>query len=939
MKQWVKRWGPLRMVPPSPSGGLGGSLGRMAAAFARARKGGAMLVTGILVLGLLISTGTMMSNYAWREAQWEEIKSALRASVSAVGGLLPRVADPDVEQQIKERVADFIRGLIPDIDIDADDVTIDHDPVTRITRITIGGDAVYEFEDIWPEDEDDSDPGLPETSVWVTLDAERFEVAVAVDVTSSMDNCIEPVAGACPPGSQSKIDALKGAVNEVAGLMDALSASDPGGLAVSVVPFASAVNVADTGPDEYGNHNTGTAGKRRYVRMLTGAEPESEEADGTSGHWVDTFHDYGTGTDMGRLASMDLPAAKLTPMWHMRREGIPVPVTAQVPSMGDWVVNDRDFWNGCVMARWGAYWEPLARPGWDPDWDPDPDAADFADYAAHWPARTNSPEWPGASATTKLDDAPLHLSDAPPDVDKPSTRFTAYSWPDARVSGTADARLQAVMVEALLGGARPLPSYWNRQIEALDLAATFNNWGFRDREGLPRYGRGGGDILCPHTPILPLTDDADQVRDTMAALDTVERYMLQGMTYPHLGVVWGLRALSPWWREVWEAIDSQRVARPLDAPCVAGAPEAGCVGLFEKFILVVSDGGSAAGEVAGGRVGNRPALRRDGRAPVLPDVGPGFTAYPASRWVGGIGGGVCGQMEHATFYYHFAMREKTPSDFGTPYYFHDIDRHGRFSGPIVDRLLEAFDGVLDPAVPATMAQLDQWEMVLDGLTPWELFRGHGFLDDGTHIVDRLVDPDKGFGFDGRPVHNDHACRYSTLFGPYGRLDDLVQIGGRPVPDVAPLARRPQPPGTRTVLDEVRAVPLKEEIAQERLDVWMREACHLAGKRGVGVQAIYIGEHDEVAETSLMEACIGEGEAVVDPDNPERWMQSMETCIDGKGGDAGKLKGILLLENCIDAAGGDAGEMEMFVTPTAAALQDAFDEIFSIRHRLRFLNPS
>ena len=151
-------------------------------------------------------------------------------------------------------------------------------------------------------------------------------------------------------------------------------------------------------------------------------------------------------------------------------------VSAQVPALDKWVVDDEDFWNGCVMARWGAYWDPDARPvGW------------IADDAANWPATKALPGWT-AMANSLPASTPLHLSDAPPDASDPHTLFTAYSWPDSRIGGHADHRLQTVMarlVDQSAGGLEILAGIEN--LETV-LTQADNDWS-------SSAGRGGATAL------------------------------------------------------------------------------------------------------------------------------------------------------------------------------------------------------------------------------------------------------------------------------------------------------------------------------------------------------------------------------------------------------------------------------------------------------------
>ena len=70
---------------------------RMLIRFLRDRHGGGMLYAGAFGLMLMASVGTMMTNYAWQEAQHEELRGALRAAVSASSRLLAEVSDTNVQ--------------------------------------------------------------------------------------------------------------------------------------------------------------------------------------------------------------------------------------------------------------------------------------------------------------------------------------------------------------------------------------------------------------------------------------------------------------------------------------------------------------------------------------------------------------------------------------------------------------------------------------------------------------------------------------------------------------------------------------------------------------------------------------------------------------------------------------------------------------------------
>ena len=77
---------------------------------------------------LLAGVGGLMADYAWREAQWEELRSAIRASVSAAGSLVGST-DPGTVAAIENRVGAFLPGLLPGMSVD--DVTVSHDAGTK----------------------------------------------------------------------------------------------------------------------------------------------------------------------------------------------------------------------------------------------------------------------------------------------------------------------------------------------------------------------------------------------------------------------------------------------------------------------------------------------------------------------------------------------------------------------------------------------------------------------------------------------------------------------------------------------------------------------------------------------------------------------------------------------------------------------------------------
>ena len=156
----------------------------------------------------------------------------------------------------------------------------------------------------------------------------------------------------------------------------------------------------------------------------------------------------------------------------------------------------------------------------------------------------------------------------------------------------------------------------------------------------------------------------------------------------------------------------------------------------------------------------------------------------------------------------------------------------------------------------------------------------------------LVDPANGFEVRGRPVQNGHYCRPHTSFSAYGRTDELVNVGdGPPVEDVAPLT---DPAWSISSPESDLRPPILA-----RLDGWFREACDIAGQRGVRIHAIYIGGDTRPSEKAA----------------------------------------IALLEECVDRGyGGNPLQDEVQAAPTARELKQAIEDIIDIRRTLRFIGP-
>lgn len=839
----------------------------------RSTHGGAMLVSGGMAIGLLSSVGAVMSDYAWREAQWEELRAAVRAAVSAAGPLLGGAGGAG-NAAIEERVGEFVESLLPRLDLD--EVNVDFDAATRVTTVTVEG--TYAFSRLWRAGPDSVEE-IAE-AVDVAFDTARYEVAVALDLSGSM--ALE-IPGEVEGTRIVKLDALKAAMGQVTTVMRDASRTTPGSMMVAVVPFASAVNAADTGTAGPGAERGRTPGKERYVRMLAGADGTLADAltraRRADGQWVDTFHQYGVGAATGALRRQRLPEDLLDGRdWNLRRTNVSIDVSDAVPDLGTWTVDDEDFWNGCLMARWGAYWDPDARP---PGWSSSTRPSAPPPRAAFEGATGTTPWWPPAQAVARwspggraLDaGTPLHLSDAPPHSGHPNTLFTAYSWPDARIGGGADHRLQTIMA-TLLEADAGLPIDWSdTSLADYDLRGD-NDWSVA--------GSPGGATLCPPDPILPLTGDLATFRDAVRDLEVVTwtpctDCVALSATYLHLGIVWGLRAVSPLWQDVWGVRDVQGAARPL-VSCAAGESAGGCASDVHKSILIITDGANQPGTPKRSTIGH-----------------PGNGSNPP--WEASI---PCEWSSRFLPAYHGAAVLDDETAFNA--HFSEYMDGETFGGDGLEDVLDAFHGVGDRWSTDPQERRDKRADVLRSVSPWGLFRG---MQAG--IVDRLMDEDNAFGFDRRPTQLGHLCRPSTPFGPYGRVNDHVYAGeaagtpGGPLPpvaDVAPFHFLGM--GSRAVLngDPRRGSVwnLRTQLVRDRLDTWARGACSIAAERGVRVNAIFIGERTY-------------------------------------HGDA-----LNLLDACMDRTGaGEQGRLDVFVTPDAAALNQAFNEIFVMRRNLRFLN--
>ena len=401
---------------------------------------------------------------------------------------------------------------------------------------------------------------------------------------------------------------------------------------------------------------------------------------------------------------------------------------------------------------------------------------------------------------------------------------------------------------------------------ARTLGASDNHWHLR---GTDR----GGSLLCPEASIVPLTDDLAALRAAQGyrVVQTPSAYRW-GQTFMHLGVVWGLRTLSPLWRDVWDTRSVAGDDLPR-RPCGPGGAAAGCSPLVEKAIVIVSDGANFLGIPGRGRTFGRYA------------PGGAVAANPSMRR------GRC-VSDFLKSEYKAAMAAEDAATFADSF---DVDARGAFAPAGLSAALDAFQSLhpgaarLDPADIGALRR--RWAAALGDMTPWQLFRGHDPDSPaaGADAVDVLVDPANMFGFAARPVQNDHHCRPHMPFSAYGRVNDLVSVGdGPPVADVAPFSFPAWSPSD--------APTNLQNPLVHRLDDWFLESCRIAGDRGVRIHAIYIGGRSvhELPHINLLEGCVDRGH---------------------------------MANHRAD---------EVHVTPTAAELRSAIESIISIRRRLRFI---
>ena len=842
-------------------------------AFLRCRRAGAMLFVGAAGLTLMASVGAMMTNYAWQEAQFDRVRGALRASLSASAGLLKRASNTTVQAQIKERVADFLRGLVPGMEVDDDDITVEHDAATNETWVTVGGTAKYAFTNFWGGGGGGGGNvgvDLPSVRVGVAVDISRYEIAVATDLSDSMRG--------------SRMRSLQAALRTAIGVLEDQVAGTPGSMAAAIVPFGHAVNVADT------SGSGATEGKARYARILTGASVTttdvSDDAKGTDNHYYDMYGSYGRSMlDMSSVISKRLPITEATPDWNLREdESIDVSALMPATAATTWSVNGLDFWNGCVMARWGAYWDAGARPtSWDAD--------ELDNNAALYPAKASAPAW--GTGGTALAGQPLHISDTAPSHGSPATRFIAYSFPDSFMGGTADARVEAMLKETLtddsvVGGALVADPTAPNTVRVIDRMRGFNDWGRTNQ----RRETVDGEALCPTNPVLPLTDVGADLRTYTDSLTHVPRFGNVGVTYLHLGVVWGLRALSPLWQSAWGVSDSQGTTRPL-APCY-GDNSTGCARDLKKTIVILSDGGNNPSDPAHGRASRG---IQDGNN--LSGVNNPVLAYTETRKYALCGGNntALGMLPTGTGVadWKAAALDKTPADFNARFS-SMLDTDGTFNAAATVTLANDWREIVHP--DATSTDIANWSLLFDRITPWQLFRGEEATIEGStcSISDAFAGKTPAgcawtsattFTADGRPTQRP-GCRPAHPFGPYGNIDDFMRVSGSEVVSSA----APFQSDAAWTLDTTQTT--MKTHTKSTLDGWFAEACQFAGDRDVSIVGIFFG-------------------------------------------DSNRQTAIAALESCVDKAGGTDGVQDVHIAPTEAALQTAFREIFTIRANLRFLN--
>ena len=844
--------------------------------FFRDRRGGAMLFSGAIGLTVLGSVGAMMVNLTWQEAHVEELRGALRASLSASADLLRRATEDGVEAKIKERVADFMRGLAQGLTVDADDVTVTHDAATKVTWVTVGGSVESAFQNLWGAGEGNA-VMRPILRVGVALPVNRYEVAVALNVGHNMR---KPMPG---DSSRTKMQVALDALESALSILEEKNTKDPGSLAIALVPYSNMVNVADTsGSGE-------TAGKRRYARMLTGAEISagtvSDAAKNTDNHYYDLYTSYGRSLvdDMDKLISRKLPITETTPDWNLREEDEDIELTTLMPGTShNWTVDGKDFWNGCVMHRWGAYWEPDARPS---DWDAD----DLNNNSSHYPAKTTPAIWSTGGPT--MSPTPLWYSDAPPDVGDPNTRFTAFSYPDSSIGGSADSRIEALLKETLTPGSvvgtattpgKLIETSTSQPVARIARMRGGNDWGLGTHPNVVA----GGHKTCTLDAIQPLTNDVTELRNYIAAFNYQPQYGGTGSAaLPHLAVIWGVRVLSPLWQEIWDVTDSIGRARAL-APCY-GNNTANCTQQLKKVIVLFGADKTQAGVFGHGGT----AFEEDNsRNPLMNAWNNKALCSGTQQQLGLLptGTGVSDWKD--------AANEKDPSDFNN-LFGTNTGGGGTFTQVAAEGLVRNWYVIFNGTSVANSTSIIDSTMVnlFQAMTPWQLFRGDE-ITNNCSVSDVFAGKTSGgctlsggsnLNLDGRLIHRP-ACRPKSVFGPFGEIDALVRVGKWDVVEnVAPF-QSPEAPTSWTV--DTDRDSLMAHGLQEAKD-WFLKACEFAGDRDIDIVGVTIS----------------------------------------------RAGGRSVMEDCVDKAGGAPGERNVIVAGTATDLENTFRSIFLAGAKLRFLN--
>jgi Flp pilus assembly protein TadG len=135
-------------------------------------------------------------------------------------------------------------------------------------------------------------------------------------------------------------------------------------------------------------------------------------------------------------------------------------------------------------------------------------------------------EWAGC---VEMRAEPYDMLDTPPDADNPDTLFVPFLWPDEPDTyGYTNNYLEDVTHAGGAEAQRYVGKYLSSEVD----------WNGSPDTSFPYES--GPNFGCPR-PILPLTDDKDDVLD---ALDEMVAYPAMGTFIP-TGLVWGWHALSP----------------------------------------------------------------------------------------------------------------------------------------------------------------------------------------------------------------------------------------------------------------------------------------------------------------------------------------------------------------------------------------------------------